>query len=182
MSLAGPVTGGRHGWPFAQAVRDIGALGYVEDEFILAGEATPYVLAEGASFDADGRWRVRATDARPFCTRVLVRRPVDPARFNGCMMVVWTNVTAGFEVIEWESTEARTAMPGRSCRPNMSACTVWARRQPGLSRGTLTVTARCTSTLTISATTFSRRLPRRSVRYDQPSTTHIRLIPCGASM
>ncbi len=106
MTLTGPISGGSHGWPFAMAVRDIGALGYIEEEYILEGEATPYELTSGTSYGADGRWHVRAVEGRPFCTRVLVRRPVDPAQFNGCVLVVWANVTAGFEVIEWESTEA----------------------------------------------------------------------------
>ena len=34
-----------------------------------------------------------------FRTRVLVRRPTDPQRFNGTVVVDWTNVSAGFDVV-----------------------------------------------------------------------------------
>ena len=106
MTLAGPVSGGCHGRPFAAAARDIGAFGYVEEEFFLEGTATPYEPRLGATLARDGRWHVVEAEPRPFHTRLLVRRPVDPARFNGCVLVCWANVTAGFEVIEWESSEA----------------------------------------------------------------------------
>jgi len=35
--VEGPVSGGRHGWPFAASLQDVARLGYVEAEFFLAG-------------------------------------------------------------------------------------------------------------------------------------------------
>jgi len=34
----------------------------------------------------------------PYVTRLLVRRPLDPARFNGTVIVEWLNVTSGFDI------------------------------------------------------------------------------------
>jgi len=47
----------------------------------------------------DGRWRIREADRVPFRTRILVRRPEDPDRFNGFVSLAWSNVSGGFEVI-----------------------------------------------------------------------------------
>ncbi len=33
----------------------------------------------------------------PYTTRLIVRRPVDPRRFNGTVVVEWWNSTAGFD-------------------------------------------------------------------------------------
>ena len=87
VSLTGRITGGDHGRPFAAAARDIGRFGYVEEEYFLDGTATPYLAMPGAVLGRDGHWRVRADEPEPFRTRLLVRRPVDPARFNGCVVV-----------------------------------------------------------------------------------------------
>lgn len=106
MTLRGPVTGGDHGRPYAAAWRDIGADVYVEEEFLLSGEAVPYELPIGRSRTPDGRWRVEEDDPRPFCTRVLVRRPFDPAHFNGTVMVVWVDAPEGADSIGWESPES----------------------------------------------------------------------------
>jgi hypothetical protein len=35
----------------------------------------------------------------------VVRRPADPTRFNGTVVVSWSNVSAGFEILQWESAE-----------------------------------------------------------------------------
>src|SRR5262252_2324168 len=38
----------------------------------------------------------------PFKTRIVVRRPAMPARFNGTVVVEWTNVSEGFDnEVEW---------------------------------------------------------------------------------
>ncbi|HXQ18168.1 MAG TPA: alpha/beta hydrolase domain-containing protein [Acidimicrobiales bacterium] len=95
--VTGPITGGAHGWPFAAAVDDLAAIGYVEEEFFLAGRAPRY--RPTAPLGADGRWPVEVAGHEAFRTRVLVQRPSDPARFNGTVVVAWNNVTAGFELL-----------------------------------------------------------------------------------
>jgi hypothetical protein len=34
VEILGPITGGRHGWPFGASIEDLAALGYVEEECI----------------------------------------------------------------------------------------------------------------------------------------------------
>jgi hypothetical protein len=54
---------------------DLAKAGYVEEEFYLSGIG-PAITAEGdALFDV------------PYITRILVRRPADPARFNGTVVI-----------------------------------------------------------------------------------------------
>ena len=97
MRLSGPITGGSHGWPFAAPVLDLGAHGYRVEEYFLEGEATRYRRAAGSELGRDGRWRVEPAGTAPYCTRMLVLRPEDPARFNGTVLVNWNNVSAGYE-------------------------------------------------------------------------------------
>jgi len=65
----------------------------------LEGEATRYTLSEGCDYSFDGRWAAEKRDAAPFKTRLIVRRPADPARFNGTVIVNWNNVSNGHENI-----------------------------------------------------------------------------------
>jgi hypothetical protein len=97
--LTGPVTGGSHGWPFAASLSDLAELGYTEEEYFIEGSAATYAPAAGVSLGADGRWAVERRASVEFRTRVLVRRPTDPERFNGTVVVDWTNVSAGFDVV-----------------------------------------------------------------------------------
>jgi len=94
--ITGPVTGGRHGRPFGAFLGDPGEQGYVEEEYFLSGDARGFVPS--GELGADGRWSVTAADSEPYTTRLLVRRPADPARFNGVVIAEWTNVTSGFEL------------------------------------------------------------------------------------
>ena len=56
--------------------------GWVEEEFFYEGTArTPEELAAGTP------------GTKPFRSRIMVRRPVDPAKFNGTVIVDWNNVT-----------------------------------------------------------------------------------------
>lgn len=103
--IEGPVTGGRHGWPFARPLIDLREKGYVEAEYFLSGEATTYAPAPGAAFGRDGKWLARPKGKVPFKTRFLVYRPADPAKFNGTVVVCWNNVTAGYELFFGESPE-----------------------------------------------------------------------------
>ncbi len=96
-TLTGPITGGAKGWAFGASTRDLDAIGYVEEEFFLEGDATLFSLAAGADYSFDGRWPVETRGTVAFRTRLLVRRPTDPARFNGIVVVNWNNVSRGFE-------------------------------------------------------------------------------------
>lgn len=61
--------------------------GYMEQELFLSGEATRYritnPMADATLIDS----------GYPYATRLLVRRPVNPARFNGTVIVEWLNVS-----------------------------------------------------------------------------------------
>jgi len=96
-AIEGPITGGRHGWPFGASLDDLGAIGYVEEEFFLEGEANAFRAT--ADFGTDGRWAAEPGDSARFRTRVLVQRPRDASRFNGTVVVGWNNVTAGYELL-----------------------------------------------------------------------------------
>ena len=94
-TVAGPVTGGdRGGLPANPAPRAVlEEYGYVEEEFFISGEATGY--APVGELGTDGRWEVTAADTSPFTTRILVRRPADPAAADGVVGVEWLNVSGG---------------------------------------------------------------------------------------
>jgi hypothetical protein len=76
---------------------NLDALGYVQEEFFLTGEAISYRLKSGTELAFDGRWRVEPLDLSPFKTRMVVIRPRDPALFNGTVVALWNNVSAGYE-------------------------------------------------------------------------------------
>lgn len=93
--VTGPITGGAHKRPFAAYFGDIASVGYVEAEYFLEGEARSFDLH---SAPPSGRFEVSAARTQPYRTRILVRRPADPARFNGTVVVEWINVSAGYEI------------------------------------------------------------------------------------
>jgi hypothetical protein len=74
-------------YPFFSTPVDLAARGYVEQEFYLSG------AADGWSTDG-----VRVATDIPYTTRLVVRRPVNPKRFNGVALVEWQNVTAGYDL------------------------------------------------------------------------------------
>ena len=79
--------------PMAAAAIDLAAAGYTEREFYADGKANRYrgVLpgSQTTGQVIDGDW--------PYRTRVLVRAPA-AAKFNGSLVVEWTNVTAGQDI------------------------------------------------------------------------------------
>jgi Alpha/beta hydrolase domain len=95
--ITGPITGGTHGWPFAAAGPDRLPEGYIEEEYFLEGDAAQFALAAGGEYTHDGRWDVAERGPSRFRTRFVVRRPIDPARFSGTVVVNWNNVSLGFE-------------------------------------------------------------------------------------
>ena len=97
MRVSGPVTGGSKGWAFGGPVADLAALGYRQEEYFLEGEAARYGPVPGTDLGRDGHWRVEPVETTPFTTRLVVVRPEDPADFNGTVIVLWNNVSAGYE-------------------------------------------------------------------------------------
>jgi hypothetical protein len=72
---------------------DLGALGYVVEEYIVSGTATSYKLTGEAT--PDGAWKAEAAGTAPYATRIVVVRPKDPKTFSGTVAVEWLNVTGG---------------------------------------------------------------------------------------
>lgn len=95
-AVTGPLTGGQHGFPQTSTPFDLDAAGYVEEEFLLDGEATSYRYADEPG--DDGEWSAEPADTAPYTTRILVRRPEDPAAFNGTVVVEWLNVTSNVDL------------------------------------------------------------------------------------
>ena len=92
---------------------DLAALGYSETEFGIAGTASSYEL-EGER-GADGRWGVRPGDEAHFRTRIVVRRPSDPERFSGTVVVEWHNVSAGIDAApDWGFFHRHLAAQGHA--------------------------------------------------------------------
>jgi hypothetical protein len=73
VDIQGPVAGGRHGWPFGAGVEDLAVLGYVEEEYFVAGMAPTYALAAHSAYTRDGRWSAERSQVVPFRTRIVVR-------------------------------------------------------------------------------------------------------------
>jgi hypothetical protein len=74
--------------------------GYVEEEFQFSGMAGIYTYTSSPP----PPWDLTLQDQQPYTSRMLVRRPADPAAFNGTVIVEWLNVTAGYDVdIEWNT-------------------------------------------------------------------------------
>ncbi|MFC7738488.1 alpha/beta hydrolase domain-containing protein [Roseomonas sp. GCM10028921] len=75
----------------------LGSYGYAEEEFYLEGRANTYdAPIPTPPTPPTALANVMATEV-PYRTRMVVRRPSDPARFNGTVVVEWLNVTDGFD-------------------------------------------------------------------------------------
>ncbi|MCU1691914.1 MAG: hypothetical protein JWM64_1005 [Frankiales bacterium] len=94
-TVSGPVTAGTRGGPQTSAVGivDLASAGYTEQEYFVSGTATSYAKAAGSTWTSDGVWPVTTGPSATYTTRILVRRPSDPAKFNGTVAVEWMNVT-----------------------------------------------------------------------------------------
>lgn len=80
------------GTPMSATVMPLQASGYVENEYFIKGEASRYRISDPM------RNAQQIDSGNPYVTRVLVRRPTDPARFNGTVVVEWLNVTLDQDV------------------------------------------------------------------------------------
>ena len=101
-ALEGPITVGTPSPPVDPRPIDLGAIGYVEEEWFASGTATSY--APEGELGADGRWEIRPAEIAPFRTRLVVRRPADAEDFSGVVVVEWLNVSAVEASPEWSYT------------------------------------------------------------------------------
>jgi hypothetical protein len=94
LALEGPITGGSRGLPYNPMPEGFEqAYEYVEEEYFVSGNATAFRAS--APLTPDGTWDLEPRTRADFTTRILVRQPVDPAAFNGVVLVEWINVSAG---------------------------------------------------------------------------------------
>lgn len=79
---------------------DLASLGYSQNEYFVSGEATSYFAAKPLTEDGD--WTVSPSGSAKYTTRLVIMRPVDPAKFNGTVLVEWLNVSGGLDApAEW---------------------------------------------------------------------------------
>lgn len=100
--IEGPVTGG-YGRPnLVTTSLDLAAQGYEQHEYFVRGVARAFTSDEPLM--ADGRWSAVPAESAEYTTRIVVYRPIDPARFSGAVLVEWLNVSAGFDAApDWLS-------------------------------------------------------------------------------
>jgi len=114
-TVNGPVPG----QPASLSAVNLDAHGYIEQEFFVEGTARAYEPV--GQLTEDGRWTVQTTTTAPYRTRVLVRRPKDPSKFNGVVETEWLNVSGGLDAApDWGLGNAellRSADPTRSPLP-----------------------------------------------------------------
>jgi hypothetical protein len=85
------------GTPATSRASQLRAAGYVEQEFFLRAPARGH--APDGEWHKDGLWHTRPRTApQTIATRLLVRRPADPARFNGMVVIEWLNTTVGYDL------------------------------------------------------------------------------------
>lgn len=101
-SITGPIPVTEHSYPFLQAGSALDNAGYVEEEYFLSGQAKVY------------DWHGKAHDIKvvagpgPYTTRLLVRRPKNPADFSGNIEVKVLNATRGYDFGTFTDFEAMT--------------------------------------------------------------------------
>ena len=106
VAVTSPLGDPARGYPFLATDVDLAAGGYVEEEFLLSGEATRY--AANGSTDAT----VTST-GHPYTTRIVVRRPAAEADFNGVVVAEWLNVSNQWDQeVDWFQTHEHLMREG----------------------------------------------------------------------
>jgi hypothetical protein len=82
---------------------------YVEEELLVSGHATVYTYEEQPRREVV----VPRDPDVPYQTRLIVRRPADPSRFRGTLVVEWFNSTASFDAAPvWDASAEFFAREG----------------------------------------------------------------------
>src|SRR3954451_18597636 len=99
-TVTGPIAQSEGSHAFGGALwqmvpQDLSKDGYVEEEYFVSGLANVY------NWPAPGPATIRTADA-PYTTRILVRRPADPARSSGNAIVEMLNPSNNMDInIGW---------------------------------------------------------------------------------
>jgi hypothetical protein len=80
-------------YPWLATMHQLGNVGYVEEEYFYEGTARRFNTTGPV-----GTTGTEVSSGHPYKTRMLVRRPISPAAFNGTVVVEWQNVTAGYDL------------------------------------------------------------------------------------
>ena len=106
--VTGPIAG-----PFflISTAIDLTEFGYVEEEYFLSGTASAFTSA--APLTSDGKWTTAPGATAPYTTRIVVRRPANPKKFNGTVLVEWLNVSGGLDAApDWVFTHTHLLREG----------------------------------------------------------------------
>ena len=99
-TVSNPPTGAK-GFPFLTSSINLADFGYTEREFFISGTAQSFV--NQGTLGNDGVWNAAPGAVAPYVTRILVRTPTNPERFNGTVVVEWLNVTGQLDTApEWD--------------------------------------------------------------------------------
>jgi hypothetical protein len=98
-TLSGPVTTGHIVEPLSAVSTNMAANGYEEQEYFASGTAHAF---KATSSPSDGRLAVAPTTSAGYETRIIVRRPTSPKKFNGTVVVEWLNVSDGESSPDWD--------------------------------------------------------------------------------
>jgi hypothetical protein len=90
-----PANGANRDYPFHASDLNLARRGYVEEEFFYSGTANRYTIV-GAPFST-----AAVAGSATYKTRLIVRRPADPSKFNGVVVVDWSNVTNSYDNPAW---------------------------------------------------------------------------------
>ncbi|HTZ86133.1 MAG TPA: alpha/beta hydrolase domain-containing protein [Solirubrobacteraceae bacterium] len=99
-TIEGPIPVTETSHPFAATDIPLANYGYTEEEFFVSGTGYTYsttgaVNVNGSKITTGGP---NSNGTYPFKTRIIVRRPIDPSKFNGKVVAEWENVTAGYDL------------------------------------------------------------------------------------
>ncbi len=93
-----PFTSETNNYTFFASDVALASRGYVEEEFYIEGKANVYdaPVPNYTSPAPTANASVTRADV-PYKTRMVVRRPADPAKFNGTVVIEWFNVSDNFD-------------------------------------------------------------------------------------
>jgi hypothetical protein len=98
-TFAGPLTVGHTIEPLTALPTNLASHDYVEQEFSAAGTAHAF---RATSTPSNGKWRITTSSSASYRTRILVRRPANPKKFSGTVVVEWMNESAGESAPDWD--------------------------------------------------------------------------------